>query len=82
MTRFSNMHIHTGLAQGLGKLGLGLRPHQKTKIFLGKKALLSIVEGPNFYKTIYIFSKGCTFFLLVMLRILQILLLVYKLSCY
>ena len=54
--------VRTGPAQGLGKLGLGLRPHQKTKIFLGKKAPFSIVEGPNFYKTIYIFSKGCTFF--------------------
>ena len=74
--------LKAGPAQGLGKLGLGLRPHQKTKIFLEKKAPLFIVKGPNFYKTIYIFSKGCTFFLLVMLRILQILLLAYKLSCY
>ena len=51
-----------GPAQGLGKLGLGLRPHQKKKNFLGKKAPLFIVKGPNFYKTIYTFSKGCTFF--------------------
>ena len=40
----------TGPAQGLG-----LRPHQKTKKFLGKMASLSIVKSLNFYKTIYIY---------------------------
>ena len=37
-----------GPAQGLGKLGLGLRPHQKNKIFLGKKAPHFIVKRPKF----------------------------------
>ena len=46
---------HPGPAQGLGKLGLGLRPHQKIKNFLGKKTPFSIIKGLNFYKTIYIF---------------------------
>ena len=66
--------------------GLGLRPHpkkQKKKIHLGKKAPLSRVKSPNFYKIIYIYIfKGYAFFLLVVLRILQILLLAYKLPCY
>ena len=54
----------SGPTQGLGKLGLGLglRPHQKTKILLGKKATLSIVKGANIYKTIYIFLKVVHFF--------------------
>ena len=34
----------------------------KNKIFLKKNAPLFIVKSPNFYKIIYIFSKGCTFF--------------------
>ena len=68
----------------LHKVRVGSRPRQlrprpkappKNKNFLRKK-------GPTFYKTIYIFSKGWRFFLLVMLRILQILLLAYKLLCY
>ena len=48
----------------------GLRSHQEIKFFLGKKTSLSIVKGLNFYKIIYIYiySKGCTFFLLVMLK--------------
>ena len=45
----------SGPAQGLGKLGLSLRLHQKTKISLGKNAPLSIVKMPKFYKIIYIF---------------------------
>ena len=48
-------YMHAVPAQGLGKLGLGLRPHQKTKFCLGKKAPLFIIKGPNFYKIIYIF---------------------------
>ena len=42
------IHTHRGPAQGLGKLGLGLRPHQKIKISLGKKAPLFIVKMPKF----------------------------------
>ena len=37
-----NPYAPTGPAQGLGKLGLGLRPHLKTKISLKKK-------GPIFH---------------------------------
>ena len=49
--------LYSGPAQGLGKLGLGLRPHQKKKKnSLGKKkAPLFIVKDPNFYTIIYIF---------------------------
>ena len=49
------VEIEAGPAQGLGKLGLGLRPHKNKKFFLRKKAPLFIVKGPNFYKIIYIF---------------------------
>ena len=35
---------------------------EKTSLNLGKKAPFFMVKGPNFYKIIYIFSKGCTFF--------------------
>ena len=60
---FLFIYVWTGPAKGLGKLGLGLRPHQKTKNFLGKKAPLSIVKGLNFYKIIYIyFLKVVHFF--------------------
>ena len=42
-----------------------------------------MVKDPNFYKIIYIYIlKVVYFLLLVMLRILQILLLTYKLLCY
>ena len=42
-----------------------------------------MVKDPNFYKIIYIYILNVVhFLLLVMLRILQILLLAYKLPCY
>ena len=62
---YYNNKLRSGLAQDLG-----LSPYQQTKV------PFFIVGGLNFYKIIYIyiyiylFSKGCTFFLLVMLRIL------------
>ena len=53
-TLLSRRNVTAGPAQGLGKLGLGLRPHQKTKIFLGKKAPLFIVNAQIFIK-LYIY---------------------------
>ena len=47
--------MQPGPAQGLDKLGLGLRPHQKKKIPLEKKGPTFIVKDSNFYKIIYIF---------------------------
>ena len=59
--------------------GLGLRLHQKNKIFLGKKMPhFSLLKDTNFYKIIY-FLKVIHFFFI---SDVQILLLVYKLSCY
>ena len=49
---FPSHHFFTlsiiGLAQGLGKLGLGLRSHQKTKFSLRKKAPLFMVKMAKF----------------------------------
>ena len=73
-----NTRIRAG--QCLGKLGPGLRSHQKLKKFpLGKKTPLPMVKGQIFIK-IFFFLKVVHFFLLVMLRTLQILLLTYNLQ--
>ena len=79
---YTNIHMYylNRVTQGWGKLGLGLRPHQKKKKKSPRKRLHFSYKIIYIY--IYIYFKGCAFFLLVMLRIIPILLLAYKLPCY
>ena len=37
---------------------LGLKPHPKKKILLGKKAPLPMIKCSNFYKIIYIYMEN------------------------
>ena len=72
----------TGPAQGLGNLGLGVRPYHKIFLSFTKKRVISLERNQNFIKNMNFFQIIVHFLLLEMLGISQILLQIYKLTCF